>query len=38
LSSPALGALAASMLLDETSPENFLRQGLDPVRFSPLRF
>jgi glycine/D-amino acid oxidase-like deaminating enzyme len=38
LTSPALGALAASLLTGEPRPEGFGAMGLDPVRFSPLRF
>jgi D-arginine dehydrogenase len=38
LSSPALGSLASSMLLGEAPPQGFSREGLDPAKFSPLRF
>lgn len=38
LSSPALGALAASQLSASVVPEGFARQGLDPAAFSPQRF
>lgn len=38
LSSPALGALAASQLSASAVPEGFARQGLDPAAFSPQRF
>ena len=38
LSSPALGALAASLLTASDTPEGFVRQGLDPASFSPHRF
>lgn len=38
LSSPALGALAASMLTEQAAPDGFHQNGLDPRRFSPLRF
>jgi len=38
LSSPALGALAASMLCECTVPEGFSQMSLDPALFSPGRF
>lgn len=38
LSSPALGNLAAHLLLGETLPETFTTEGLDAERFSPARF
>ncbi len=38
LSSPALGALAASLLTGSASPEGFARIGLAPTAFSPQRF
>lgn len=38
LSSPALGALAASLLTGSEAPEGFARTGLAPTAFSPLRF
>lgn len=38
LTSPALGALAASLLTDEPRPEGFKAQALNPEKFSPLRF
>ncbi|CAN7563353.1 NAD(P)/FAD-dependent oxidoreductase [Rhizobium sp. LjRoot254] len=38
LSSPALGALAASMLCESTVPESFSQVSLDPALFSPGRF
>ncbi len=38
LTSPALGALAASLLTGQSRPEGFAAQALDPHRFSPLRF
>ena len=37
LSSPALGALAASLLTGGEAPEGFARIGLAPTAFSPLR-
>jgi len=38
LSSPALGALAASLLTGDATPTGFRREALDPMRFSALRF
>lgn len=38
LTSPALGALAASLLTGQSRPEGFAAQTLDPQRFSPVRF
>lgn len=38
LTSPALGALAASLLTDRPPPEDFRALALDPEKFSPLRF
>lgn len=38
LSSPALGSLAASMLVGADRPEAFIRERLDPARFRPGRF
>jgi glycine/D-amino acid oxidase-like deaminating enzyme len=38
LSSPALGALAASMLCESAAPEGFSQRSLDPALFSPGRF
>ncbi len=38
LSSPALGALAASLLTESKAPESFLRTGLTAAAFSPQRF
>jgi len=38
LSSPALGALAASLLTDDPIPEGFRDEGLDPNRLSAARF
>ena len=38
LSSPALGALAASLLTGDDAPEGFASQGLAPTTFSPRRF
>jgi D-arginine dehydrogenase len=38
LTSPALGALAASLLTGGPLPEGFRAQALDPQKFSPLRF
>jgi glycine/D-amino acid oxidase-like deaminating enzyme len=38
LTSPALGALAASLLTSGPQPEGFKAQTLDPENFSPLRF
>ncbi|MDB5555067.1 MAG: dependent oxidoreductase [Rhizobium sp.] len=38
LSSPALGALAASMLVQTDIPEGLLQTSLDPTLFSPGRF
>lgn len=38
LTSPALGALAASLLTGRPQPEGFRAQALDPEKFSPLRF
>lgn len=38
LSSPALGALSASLLVGRTAPDGFAEHGLDPASFSPLRF
>ena len=37
LTSPALGALAASLLTGHPQPERFGAQALDPTKFSPLR-
>lgn len=38
LTSPALGALAASMLCEDKIPEGFSQASLDPALFSPGRF
>jgi D-arginine dehydrogenase len=38
LTSPALGALAASLLTGGPQPEGFKARALDPEKFSPLRF
>ncbi|MBP1858652.1 NAD(P)/FAD-dependent oxidoreductase [Rhizobium herbae] len=38
LTSPSLGALAASLLTNAPQPEGFEAQALDPQKFSPLRF
>lgn len=38
LSSPALGALAATLLVDAETPDGFREQSLDPDLFSPHRF
>ncbi|MDK1373855.1 MULTISPECIES: FAD-binding oxidoreductase [unclassified Sinorhizobium] len=38
LTSPALGALAASFLADRPRPEAFKSEALDPQSFSPARF
>ncbi len=38
LTSPALGALAASLLTGQSQPEGFAAQALDPQQVSPLRF
>ncbi|MGF6177494.1 NAD(P)/FAD-dependent oxidoreductase [Ensifer sp. 4252] len=38
LTSPALGALAANLLIGAPAPECFAANGLDPVGFNPERF
>ncbi|WP_349436397.1 FAD-binding oxidoreductase [Pararhizobium sp. A13] len=38
LTSPALGALAASLLTGGAQPEGFRMRALDPLKFSPRRF
>ena len=38
LTSPALGALAANLLIGLPAPESFAANGLDPVGFNPERF
>ncbi|OCP02880.1 MULTISPECIES: FAD-binding oxidoreductase [unclassified Ensifer] len=37
LTSPALGALAASLLVGAAAPDSFEAAGLDPSKFSPVR-
>jgi D-arginine dehydrogenase len=37
LTSPALGALAASLLAGEPTPDGFRAKGLDPALFDPRR-
>ncbi|MNT47458.1 FAD dependent oxidoreductase [compost metagenome] len=38
LTSPALGALASSLLIGAPTPESFAAHGLDPQGFNPERF